>query len=845
LAVFSSDKAEKKSPQLATDHWPLTTHLVGREADLAQLHGWLEKALDGERQIVFVTGEAGIGKTALVDTFLENVGAALRGRPNPGQPHGVAPTQDLWITSGQCIEHYGQGEPYPPLLEALGRLCREPEGQQLIDLLAQHAPTWLVQMPALLSATELEALQRKTAGATRERMLRELAEALEVLTAERPLVLWLEDLHWSDPSTLDWLAFVARRREHARLLVLGSYRPVDVIMSAHPLKTVKHELQVHGQCAEVAVGALSEAAVGEYLAQRFASPSPAVAGEGRGEGLLAVPLRSLARTIHRRTDGNPLFMVNVVDQLVAPGTLPAGGEGDSGAALLAAVERSMPENLRQLIEQQLERLKPEERQVLEVASVAGAEFLAVTAGVESTVEAVEEQCAELARRGQFLQADGIAEWPDGTVATRYRFQHALYQEVLYERLPMGRRQRLHQWIGEREEQAYGERAREIAAELAIHFEQAREYPKAVQYHGQAAQHALQRSASQEATVHLTTGLTLLNMLPDTPERNQQELSLQMTLGLALMMTKGYAAPEVENAYARAYELCQQLDKTPQLCPVLLGLTLFSLVRGRLPSARARAEQCLGMAERARDPVFLSAIHQMMGSILFHQGEFPRAHSHFERALAAYDPHHHPTHMLLYGTDPGVFGFFYLAWSLWHLGYPEQAISKTEEALALARQLGSPYILSAALNMTITVRESCRETAVIPILLQENQQLCREHGFRLQGTLATLHQAQLHTSEGRLEEGIQLLRRSLATLQVTGDALQAPYHLGLLAEAHGKAGQAEEGLTVLAEALTLVNKTGERMFEAELYRVKGELTLQKWKVESQKSKVENQKAKGKS
>jgi predicted ATPase len=559
-----------------------------------------------------------------------------------------------------------------------------------------------------------------------------------------------------------------------------------------------------------------------------------------------VPLRSLARTIHRRTDGNPLFMVNVVDQLVAPGTLPAGGEGDSGAALLAAVERSMPENLRQLIEQQLERLKPEERQVLEVASVAGAEFLAVTAGVESTVEAVEEQCAELARRGQFLQADGIAEWPDGTVATRYRFQHALYQEVLYERLPMGRRQRLHQWIGEREEQAYGERAREIAAELAIHFEQAREYPKAVQYHGQAAQHALQRSASQEATVHLTTGLTLLNMLPDTPERNQQELSLQMTLGLALMMTKGYAAPEVENAYARAYELCQQLDKTPQLCPVLLGLVLFSMVRGRLPSARALAEQCLGIAERARDPVLLSAAHQMMGSVLFQQGEFPPARNHLECALASYDPRRHQVYLLLYGHDPGVFGSFYLAWVLWHLGYPEQAISKTEEALALARQLGSPYILSAALNMTITVRESCRETAVIPILLQENRQLCREHGFRLQGTLATLHQAQMHIYEGRVEEGIQLMRRALETIEIMGGSLQVPYHLGLLAEMYGKAEQAKEGLEVVAEAIATVERTEERWWEAELYRLKGELLLQS-KVESErgKRKVEREKRKVKS
>ncbi|MBI3304075.1 MAG: ATP-binding protein [Deltaproteobacteria bacterium] len=197
--------------------------MVGREAELSQLYRWLEKVLEGERQIIFVTGEPGIGKTTVVEAFLQQIAAE----------------RDIWIGRGQCIEHYGAGEAYLPVLEALGRLCREPGGQFLIELLSQQAPTWLVQMPALLRATELETLQRKTRGATREGMLRELAEAVEALTAEWPLVLWLEDLQWSDVSTLDWLAFVGRRRERARLLVIGTYRPVEVIVSGHPLKGVK------------------------------------------------------------------------------------------------------------------------------------------------------------------------------------------------------------------------------------------------------------------------------------------------------------------------------------------------------------------------------------------------------------------------------------------------------------------------------------------------------------------------------------------------------------------------------------------------------------------------------
>src|SRR6266545_2808475 len=223
----SSSKFHVPPPKPTPNPQHLVPTPVGREAEIVQLHGWLEKALRGERQVVFVTGEPGIGKTTLAEAFLQQ--SATDGQ--------------LWIGRGQCIEHYGAGEAYLPILEALGRLCRASGGKPVIDLLARHAPTWLVQMPALVRAAELETLQRKVAGATKERMLRELAEAIEALTAERPLVLWLEDLHWGDYSTLDWLALVARRQERARLLVIGTYRPVDVLVREHPLQALKQELQ--------------------------------------------------------------------------------------------------------------------------------------------------------------------------------------------------------------------------------------------------------------------------------------------------------------------------------------------------------------------------------------------------------------------------------------------------------------------------------------------------------------------------------------------------------------------------------------------------------------------------
>ena len=355
-AVRSQESAPACRPQSTTPYF------VGRDAELAQLHKWLERALEGERQIVFVTGEPGIGKTILVEEFLDQ--------------EQLANEESLWIGRGQCIEHYGIGEPYLPVLDALGRLCRESGGESLLQLLDKHAPTWLVQMPALVGAAEQLKLQKRVAGATQPRMLRELADALEVISQERPLVLRLEDLHWSDYSTLEWLGFLARRTETARLLVLGTYRPVEAILREHPLKHLKQELQIHGQCQEVPLALLSETAVTEYLALRFASSfgSNASSIQHRGEGAAPEPLRKLAHTIYQRTDGNPLFMVNVVDYLAERHDLRTPGDGSAAQSPepLAADRVDTPPSIVEMIERNLDRLNPDEQAVLEVASVAGA-----------------------------------------------------------------------------------------------------------------------------------------------------------------------------------------------------------------------------------------------------------------------------------------------------------------------------------------------------------------------------------------------------------------------------------------------------------------------------------------
>ena len=410
---------------------------MGREAELTQLQNVFETALQGERQVVFVTGEAGIGKTTLVDAFL----AQIRDR------------DDVRITSGQCVEQYGPGEAYMPLLEATTRLCRGPGRERRIEGLKRFAPSWLVQLPGLLDPEDRILLQQRVQGAKRERMLREMAEAAELFTTTRALVLVLEDLHWSDVSTLDWVSYMARRREPAKLLILGTYRPADVLASNHPLHGAVQELQARGQCEELRLTPLAEEAIGEYLTVRL----KADVGAQR-----TVPLQQLTPMLHRRTGGNPLFIVNTVDDLIRQGVLAEdAGQWTLRADTAEALCESVPDSLRQLIDRQLERLPGPEQRLLEVASVAGVEFAAaeVAAGLPTDSEEVEAQCERLARTGQWVRETGVAEWPDGTLSGRYSFLHAVHHEVVYARLAEGSRVQLHRRIAERKETAYGERKR--------------------------------------------------------------------------------------------------------------------------------------------------------------------------------------------------------------------------------------------------------------------------------------------------------------------------------------------------------------------------------------------------
>jgi DNA-binding winged helix-turn-helix (wHTH) protein/predicted ATPase len=776
---------------------PCGPRLVGRDAELGRLHALLATALDGRRRVVFVTGEAGIGKTSLVETFLAQLPEA----------------DGLRIGRGQCVEQYGATEPYLPIFEAFGRLGREPQGDALLRVLKQCAPTWLAQLPALLDDAELEAVQRRAQGATRERMLRELVEAFDVLSTEAPLVLLLEDLHWSDAATIDVLAMLARRPDRARLLVVGTYRSADVAAAEHPLKPVKQELQLHGQCEELALDFLSEDAVREYLAQRFPDASFAP---------------DFARVLRENTGGNPLFLVNVVDDLVAQQHVH---EVEGAWALAVPVERvtaGVPRTLWQMVEKQLDRLGANEQAVLSVASVAGAEFSAALAAVDGAEAPDGERCChELARRGQFIRPLGVAEWPDGTVAARYGFIHALYRDVLYARIPIGHRVGLHLRIGARLERAHGARAGEIAGELAMHFEQARDLERAVSYRCRAAETALRQQAHRQAVEHAKRALDLLATLPESPERDHQELVARTVLGAAVIATSGWAAPEVADTYARARDLCVQMGVTSQLFPVLLGLCAFYLMRGELGVAQEVSAQLLAVAETTGDAAALIGALNTAGMTCFYRGDFTAALGHLERSMALYDPEQHsPSRQgfFVVDHDPGVSCGAHTGMTLMMLGYQDRAEASMRACLRLARALDHPLSVAMGYNFAATFYQYRRAPEVVRELEHVRLEYSQKHAFDLFLMLGAIYRGWLLATQGHAEEGLAQIEHGLMVYQAIGAELGRPTFLGMQAEVLGDLGRRDEALAIVGQALDLAERTGLHYWDTELHRLRGMLLL---------------------
>jgi tetratricopeptide (TPR) repeat protein len=792
LIAQTTRDARTGMASLASAEWR-TGPLVGRDAELARLHERLARAAAGERQLVFVTGEAGIGKTRVVDVFLAR----------------VAESGDARIARGLCIEYRGSGEPYLPVLDAIGRLCRGSEAERTLAVLRKYAPTWLEQLPGIVSAKLRETAQPLPIGVTSDRMLREIANALEALSVDRPFVLVLEDLHWSDHATLDLINWLARRRELTQFFLLGTYRPVDVIVRAHPLRAVTSELAMHRLAEEIPLELLGEADVVQYLARRL--PGSEMSDE-------------LMRVIHDRTDGNPLFVVAVVDALVQQGWLVEAGacwQLKPGAEEAAA---RVPRSLRGMVEQLFDGLSPEQQQTLEAASIVGREFsaAAAAAGTDEPLRPVEDRCAELARRGQFLIAAGVEAWPDGTVAERYRFVHSLYQHVVYERLSPGRRTQFHGRIGVRAEAGYRERAGERAAELARHFLEGREASRAVAYLRQAADNAQQRSAYRESVAHLLQGLAVLQELPQTLERDRDELAFQISLGPLLMSTKGFASPSVGQAYTRARTLCQKVGERSHLIQATWGLSVHHLVHGQPKRAYEIARELHRLIEEDRDAPLIALAHVTLGQSLYSLGELSLARAHCQRGIATYSPEVR-RFVALYGTpqDPEVACLCHGAWAAWALGYADQALAACRAAADLARESSDLPRLTTTLVFTARLHQFRREAELTRQHAEGAMKLAGEQGFAQRLAAATILFGWAQAIQGA-QEGIETMARGLDDFRATGAADDLPYWLALLAGRRAAVQQVEAALNDVSEALALVAAGGPRVWEAELHRLKGVL-----------------------
>lgn len=467
---------------------------VGRDAALDQLHRSLCEAAAGQQQVAFVAGEPGIGKSALVETFARE--AAAR--------HAT-----LRIARGQCMEGFGGKEAYYPMLEALNRLCEGPLGPQTVETLAQCAPTWLVQFPALLTREHREMLRQEILGATRERMLREIGAALEALTRAAPLLLVFEDLQWVDRSTVDLLCAVARKASALRLMVVATYRPLE--LADHPLQDVRRDLLLRKACSELALAPLGEPEIERYL-----------------DGLAHGAPEGLASLLFRHTEGNPLFMIAALDDLTLRGLLSRAAQGWVLHVPMAEVNVEVPETLRQMIEAQIRRLAPREQAALEAASVVGTAFSVRVGACAAEIQAddFEDLCDAIQREHNLLKPSGFQSFPNGERSRRYAFFHALYRDVFLRRLTARRKATAHRNTGACLELAHAHHLSDVASEIALHFEACGEVPKVVHYLGLAADMAERRYAPREACAFIERALELVERLPPGHQDRQRLLLLE-------------------------------------------------------------------------------------------------------------------------------------------------------------------------------------------------------------------------------------------------------------------------------------------------------------------------------
>ena len=744
---------------------------VGRAEALAGLRSNWDIACTGKRRIVWVAGEPGIGKTTLIEHFIAGVGDAL-------------------CIRGQCVDQYGSGEPYLPVLEALSELCRI-DGT-LVALLRTVAPTWLLQLPWFSSPEERDALRRELAGVAPDRMLREMGELLDRSGERRPLLLVTEDLHWSDRSTIQLIDYIARRRGNARLMWLSSFRPAEIVALEHPLGSVRRELRLHGLAEEIDLDPFSETEVAEYLARQ----SPSMPSD-----------EAFVRALHERTDGLPLFVASVTNEISA-----RAAHGRVAPEQLAKI--AVPDNLAAIIEHYIAKLDEGPRTVLSAAAVCGVQFRVQTiaAALARDAASVTDICDKLVREQVWL-VGSPAEESSGLAPSSYSFTHALFRQVQYERTSASTRIKLHRDIAAALE---GERAAGVpvaATELAMHFERACEAAAAVRYYAEAAEAALAHFSPEECIRIVEQASSLLARARDASERDALRITIETLHGLAATRVIGVGG-EAKSALERAYSLLGEAPRHPMLGRLLHGFGWMLCLRAEYAEALAVADRAEALASHTHDPVLLSTACTIHGEVDQLQGRSRAARTWLERGLALAERlEGRPGEFLV---DPQVALLGLLTNPLVHLGLVQQARARVQSAHVRARDRGWPMSRLVAIWHGAMLEVRLGNAPRVAALADEMRALVDEFALAHGRTACRWFRAWADAHNGHPLEAYQAIKK----------AYEDNAQLGMLAGGSEVRGYATEALVLsgdwgaaqreLDEALQFADATEERVYLPQLY-----------------------------
>jgi DNA-binding winged helix-turn-helix (wHTH) protein/tetratricopeptide (TPR) repeat protein len=762
-----------------SDDWKAATSqagsLIGRRESLSQLQAVWNGARSGRRSIVWVTGEPGIGKTTLIEHFMAGLG-------------------DTTCIRGQCVEQYGGGEPYLPVLEAIGELCRRDPAAA--PLLRNIAPTWLVQLPWLSSADERDALRRELAGVGADRALREMGEFLDRYTEQQPLLLVTEDLHWSDRATIQLIDYIARRRGSARLMWLATFRLAEVVALDHPLNPLRRELRLHRLCEEVVLDPFSGEEVAEFVAQR----APAIVAD-----------EAFVRALQERTDGLPLFVASVVSELTArTASAPDGPGPDAQIARMA-----VPQNLAAIIDGYIAKLGDEHRMMLSAAAVCGVEFRVDTVANAIGREAlwVGHGCDELEREGLWLTTSRRDEGNRPPELT-YSFRHALFRQVLYERLAPLSRAELHRKVGAVLEGELAAGSSIAAAELAMHFERGSEPVKASRYCAEAAEAALLHFSPAACRMHAEHGLGLLSRAPAGIERNAMEIALATLSGVAASHLLGFSSSEAKTAFVRAHALLGDVPRHRMRGLLLHSLGITLVTRAEYAEALVVAERSQALSAASDDPVLLLGACVVHGDVHMLQGRPNQSRVWFERGLGAVASiQASPENPFI--ADPQVNALTLLAVQLVDMGLVETARSRLREARERASACAQPMTRMIGIWFEIVVELRLGDVERVAALAGQMLSLVDEFALVQGRTAARWFLGWASARSGNPREGHALIRDAFEENTRLGMLAGASETLGYAAEALLLAGDLDGARRELDEALQFVEKLGERIYLPQL------------------------------